>query len=260
VRKAASDFADTDPSTPAGLGEPDQPWPAGWQGHRHYAQALAWLDRGVGTVVWSLARRGVLHSTLLAFTSDQPSVDKGHCYSRGTRTPLVLQWPGTIPAGGGYFGLVSHIDLVPTFLAAAGGEGNRSAIWPSSPPAPGSHGVSLLAAAAASTPGAPPHPDVHAWLLCESGHSRAILSPTHRYLVGKGEADFGASGRHPGIQRPEQLYDAIADPLEVTELISTLLSRPGGSGDVVAAGDALVRMRALLMRALANSSAPCGVV
>jgi arylsulfatase A-like enzyme len=124
VRKAAFDFAATFPS-PDDV--PNPAWPAGWQGHKRYAQAVAWLDRGVGTVLWALSHRGILHSTLLAFTSDQPSVDKGHCYTQGTRTPMMMQWPGRIPAGGGYYGLVSLADLVPTFLEAAGGEGELRA-------------------------------------------------------------------------------------------------------------------------------------
>jgi arylsulfatase A-like enzyme len=45
-------------------------FPAGHQGHRDYRLALAWLDRGVGTVLWALQRRGITHSTLLAFMSE----------------------------------------------------------------------------------------------------------------------------------------------------------------------------------------------
>lgn len=59
----------------------------------------------------------------------------------------------------------------------------------------------------------------------------------------------------------------ISPPPKVTELISTLLSRPDGSGSnatstaaAAAAAQALVGMRATLMRVLANASAPCGVV
>ena len=35
-----------------------------------------WLDRGVGTVLWALSRRGVAHNTLAIFTSDSGSTDK----------------------------------------------------------------------------------------------------------------------------------------------------------------------------------------
>jgi arylsulfatase A-like enzyme len=53
-----------------------------WQGHKSYELSLAWLDRGVGTVLWALQRRGVAQSTLTIFTSDHAALDKGHCYTQ----------------------------------------------------------------------------------------------------------------------------------------------------------------------------------
>ena len=44
--------------------------PTGHQGHKDYALALSWLDRGVGTVLWALQKKGIMRSTLLSFTSE----------------------------------------------------------------------------------------------------------------------------------------------------------------------------------------------
>jgi arylsulfatase A-like enzyme len=48
-------------------------------------------------------------------------------FELGWRTPLVFNWPGTIPAGAVHPGLVSTVDLFPTLLdyAAAAPVANR---------------------------------------------------------------------------------------------------------------------------------------
>ena len=101
ARSAAAESA-IGGSTPEAAASPDAPAAASaaHQGHRDYGLALAWLDRGVGTIIWALQRRGRMHDTLLAFSSDHGSVDKGHCFSRSTSVPLLVQWPAAVPSGG----------------------------------------------------------------------------------------------------------------------------------------------------------------
>ena len=41
-------------------------------------------------------------------------------YEESFRSPLLMRWPGTIPAGTTIEALVQNIDLGPTFLTAAG--------------------------------------------------------------------------------------------------------------------------------------------
>ena len=38
----------------------------------------------------------------------------------GVRTPMIISWPGTLPAGQTFAGLSSSLDIVPTALATAG--------------------------------------------------------------------------------------------------------------------------------------------
>ena len=94
-------------------------FPEGWQGHKSYELSLAWLDRGVGTVLWALQRRGVAQSTLTIFTSDHAALDKGHCYTQATRMPLLMQWPQALPTGVVAHGLASSLDVAATLLDAA---------------------------------------------------------------------------------------------------------------------------------------------
>ena len=90
-------------------------------GHRHYPLALAWLDSGVGAIMAALRRARVDAHTLSIFTSDHAAYDKGHCYTGGSRIPLLLRWPGMLPMRplAPLPHLVSHLDLLPTILDAA---------------------------------------------------------------------------------------------------------------------------------------------
>ena len=89
-------------------------------GHRHYPLALAWMDEGVSAVLQALRESGQDASTLTIFTSDHAAFDKGHCYTGGSRVPLLLRWPAKLaPRLTAYPHLVSHLDLLPTLLHAA---------------------------------------------------------------------------------------------------------------------------------------------
>ena len=48
------------------------------------------------------------------------SFGKGVLYEGGLRVPLIVQWPGVTPAGKVSDAVVSHLDIVPTCMAAAG--------------------------------------------------------------------------------------------------------------------------------------------
>jgi arylsulfatase A-like enzyme len=91
----------------------------------NYAGAIARLDGDCGRVLESLRSRGLLENTLVIFTADNgmpfPRA-KGTCYDPGVRVPMIASWPGRIAPGSVCGSLVSHIDLAPTWLAAAGAE------------------------------------------------------------------------------------------------------------------------------------------
>lgn len=88
-----------------------------------YMQEIAWFDRQLGSILDFLRQQGELENTLIVVTSDNgmpfPSA-KATLMEYGTHVPLAISWPGTIPGGRKEDGLVSLIDLAPTFLQAAG--------------------------------------------------------------------------------------------------------------------------------------------
>ena len=96
------------------------------------------LDDNVGLILQKLDSLGIADNTIVVFTSDNgPEImtwpdggmtpfhgEKGTTWEGGFRVPMVIRWPGTIPAGGVSNGIMDHMDFLPTLVAAAGGPGN----------------------------------------------------------------------------------------------------------------------------------------
>lgn len=93
------------------------------------------LDDNVGKVLAKLDEWGVADNTIVVFTSDNgPETmtwpdggvtpfhgEKGTTWEGGFRVPAIIRWPGKVPAGKVYNGIVSGLDWMPTLVAAAGG-------------------------------------------------------------------------------------------------------------------------------------------
>ena len=89
-----------------------------------YYDEVTRMDGEIGRMVAELERRGLRENTLLVYMSDNgmpfPRA-KGTVYDEGIRTPLILSWPRVVSSGQVYDrGLVSVVDLAPTFLELAG--------------------------------------------------------------------------------------------------------------------------------------------
>lgn len=104
------------------------------QGKRRKLAAMTWaLDRAVGRIIDQLEQSGVRERTLIVFTNDNGgpphnsssnapfSGAKGTLYEGGIRMPWLMHWPGQWEGGGTDDAVVSTLDLLPTFLQAAGG-------------------------------------------------------------------------------------------------------------------------------------------
>lgn len=100
-----------------------------------FAAMIESLDDSVGKVMQTLERLGIADNTLLIFTSDnggQASPDtistgnlplrggKGWLYEGGIREPLIIRWPGEIPAKSVCHEPVISTDFYPTILKSAG--------------------------------------------------------------------------------------------------------------------------------------------
>lgn len=89
-----------------------------------YYDEIHRMDMQIGFFLDELERRGRRENTLVVFLSDNGAPfprEKGTVYDAGIRTPLLFSWPAGIAPGSVYdAGLVSVIDLAPTFLDLAG--------------------------------------------------------------------------------------------------------------------------------------------
>jgi choline-sulfatase len=86
-----------------------------------------WLDEKVGLLLGELERLGMADNTMVVFASDHGDMlgEKGQWFKRlyfewSARVPLIVSWPGRVPAGKRVSSLVSLVDLLPTFAEAAG--------------------------------------------------------------------------------------------------------------------------------------------
>jgi arylsulfatase A-like enzyme len=93
----------------------------------NYLGKIALLDRHIGDLVGAMRRRGTWDEAFFALTSDHGemmgahgTLSKGRFYEESARVPLVLRWPGKIPAGRTR-APVQMMDLYPTAVEAAGG-------------------------------------------------------------------------------------------------------------------------------------------
>jgi arylsulfatase A-like enzyme/Tfp pilus assembly protein PilF len=94
---------------------------------RAYDGEIAFADRALGSLLDRLDRLGRLSSTLVAVVGDHGESLGEHgedthavfVYESTLRVPMILAWPGHLPAGRRVSALVRSIDLAPTLLDVA---------------------------------------------------------------------------------------------------------------------------------------------
>jgi arylsulfatase A-like enzyme len=99
-----------------------------------YADGMQELDWVVGELLAKLEELGIADNTIVVFATDNGAEkftwpdggttpfrgEKGLGWEGGFRAPLLVRWPGRIPAGRVLNGITSLEDIVPTMMAAAG--------------------------------------------------------------------------------------------------------------------------------------------
>ena len=179
------------------------------------------VDWSVGRILDTLRDEGLDERTLVIFTSDNgpwtvKGADggsagplrgaKGSTWEGGVRVPAIAWWPGHVPAGGACAAMTGTIDLLPTFVALAGG---------TVPVAPTIDGrdISGLLLGTSDEPSREAHYYFHGTALqaVRSGRWKLAIAPQQEGM-GQGAATLTASVAEP------RLYDLEADLGETTDV------------------------------------------
>ncbi|MBW8837038.1 MAG: arylsulfatase, partial [Burkholderia sp.] len=106
----------------------------GKSGQDPYSDRMVVHDEQIGMMLDKLDELGIADNTIVMYSTDNgPENDtwpdgantpfraqKDKNWEGGWRVPCFMRWPGRIEAGSTLTGIVSHIDMLPTLLAAAG--------------------------------------------------------------------------------------------------------------------------------------------
>jgi len=111
------------------------------ENRRTYDGMLLAMDRSIGRVLDRLDKHGIADNTIVIFLNDNgggESTARYAAHSRnfannkplrgykfdvfegGVRVPMIMRWPGRVPAGDVYRKMVSSMDIYPTLVRAAG--------------------------------------------------------------------------------------------------------------------------------------------
>jgi len=106
----------------------------GKSGQDDYSDRMVTHDEQIGEILDKIDELGIADNTIVMYSTDNgPQNDtwpdgantpfrmmKDTNWEGGWRVPSFIRWPGVIKPGSVYNGIVSHIDMFPTLLAAAG--------------------------------------------------------------------------------------------------------------------------------------------
>jgi arylsulfatase A-like enzyme len=184
-----------------------QPWP---QPEKNKAAMITRLDRDVGALVSQLKALRLETNTVIFFTSDNGPHKEGgvtpaflnssgplrgikrDLYEGGIRVPMIVSWPGHVPAGVVSDQVWAFWDFLATAADVAG-----------LPPPPGTDGISMLPTLLGRKQ-TNQHEFLY-WEFHERGSKQAVRM-----------GDWKAVRPEPG--RPLELFNLKADPAETTDL------------------------------------------
>ncbi|MGE3702561.1 MAG: sulfatase-like hydrolase/transferase, partial [Hyphomicrobiaceae bacterium] len=106
----------------------------GKSGYGIYADGMMEMDDTVGELLKVLDETGVADNTIVMFSTDNGAAanswpdggntpfhgEKGLAYEGGFRVPMLVKWPGHIPAGSATGQFMTMEDWLPTLMAAVG--------------------------------------------------------------------------------------------------------------------------------------------
>ncbi|MDE2126369.1 MAG: sulfatase [Armatimonadetes bacterium] len=165
-----------------------------------YDAEIRYVDDGIAALLEALEASGAADDTMVVLVGDHGEsltehdiyFDHHGLYEDVVRVPLIIRAPGRVRAGNRHPGMVSHIDVAPTIMAAAGG-----------PVSPAMRGRDLLAGSLS-----PDEPIV----CCEcTWQAKWGVRTSNRKYIESRKPD------HHNMPLYE-LYDLVADPNEQVNL------------------------------------------
>jgi len=91
----------------------------------YYAMAKN-VDDNIGRILEYLDRSGLARNTIVVFSSDHGEMHGSHGrinkmvpYAEAAHIPLIVRWPGRVPAGARRDGVVTPMDILPTLCGLA---------------------------------------------------------------------------------------------------------------------------------------------
>jgi len=196
-----------------------------------YYGGVTQADHMIGEVVEELRAQGVLDDTIVIVTSDHgESLGERHggkkglwehnfMYQDNLRIPLLMRWPGGLPAGHVVDGIVDSIDVLPTLTELVGLKALPHATDPSSEAAAVDRvdGISLLPRIRGEVE------MVRSYSFAENGMFRSIQDERWKLILrwehASPEGFQGAFEAEEG-RRP-RFFDLESDPLEEDNLWSS---------------------------------------
>lgn len=89
-----------------------------------YLAEITYYDGQVGQALALLDKHGLTDDTLVIVVSEQGSsfpFGKWTCYDTGLQSAFIARWPGRVRPGTVSDALIEYVDVLPTFIEAAGG-------------------------------------------------------------------------------------------------------------------------------------------
>ncbi|MCM2375109.1 sulfatase family protein [Aporhodopirellula aestuarii] len=94
------------------------------EGMSRYLAEITYFDGQVGEAMGLIEKHELTDNTLLVVVSEQGNsmpFAKWTCYDNGLQSAMIARWPGKITPGSVNEAMIEYVDLLPTFIEAAGG-------------------------------------------------------------------------------------------------------------------------------------------
>ncbi len=197
-----------------------------------YADVMMELDWSVGRITEALQKNGLDDNTIVMFSSDNGPWNlygnhagktpfreaKGTSFDGGKRSACIIRYPDAINAGSSSDRALCSIDILPTFVALAGGELPDNSI----------DGKNVFNLISGRQDAVNPH-DYYAFSVGKkfqgviSGDGRWKLHLPHSYRTVEYPGNEGIPGKYKEEHIELSLFDMKNDPFETTNVLNMYL-------------------------------------